>query len=194
MLSLRAQNSLLYSESAPVEQRRFNKIELRAAAFLPASHRFKKIYGDLGTSLQLEAARGLKNCKYLEVWENLEWIFMHGKPIRSCGSTKIDIVNISLGLKTIGKVISNTVYLYVGLGVDFGVISLNNHMHCGPERLKQHKTSSAWGGIGKMGAQIFLRPGLYLNAFGDYLYLPVAYHRTVDVGGWKIGIGLGGNF
>jgi hypothetical protein len=173
---------------------RLNKTELRAAAFYPASHRFRSIYGHRGLSLQAEGARGLKKHPNLEIWENFEWIFMHGKVHPDCGRSGIDMINISAGLKGIGPVWANWLYLYLGLGANLGIIYLENKIHCASERFTTHKSYLALGGVLKSGAQVYLTPTIYLSAFADYLYLPVSMHQTVDVGGFKVGGGLGARF
>jgi hypothetical protein len=174
---------------------RLNKIELRSAGFYPASDRFKKIYGNVGLSLQAEAARTLRDYQYLEIWENLEWIFMHGKGHpHSCGKTSIDILNISFGLKTIGAWISNRFYFYAGIGPDIGIVFVENETHCLGKKIKDHDSYVGIGVIGKTGMQVFMSPTLYLSAFADYLYLPVHMDNTIDVGGLKVGGGLGARF
>jgi len=180
---------------------RLNKTEIRSAAFYPISHRFKQVYGDRGLSVQAEGARTLKNHRRLEIWENVEWIYMHGEAHPSgCGigntrnKSRIDILNVSLGLKTIGKVFSNWLYLYAGIGPDLGIVFVENTMNCGTSKSKQHKSYLAVGGIFKSGAQVYLTPSFYLSAFADYLYLPVDFHDTIDIGGLKAGGGIGARF
>ncbi len=149
----------------------------------------------MGISLQAEAARTLKDQRYLEIWENLEWIFMHGKAHpHSCGKTSIDILNISVGLKTIGAVVSDWLYLYAGIGPDVGIAFIENDMHCFSKKIKHHNSYVGIGIIGKSGAQIYLKPHVYLSVFADYLYLPISMQKTVDVGGFKVGGGLGARF
>jgi hypothetical protein len=175
-----------------------NKTELRSAAFFPAAGRFKKIYGDVGLSVQAEAARTSKRRPNVEIWENVEWIFMDGNPIRSCGSTHIDILNVSLGLKAIGKVFRDSLFLYAGIGPDVGFVFIENEMRCCKDchksKIKEHKFRAGIGGILKTGAQVYFTRHFYLDLFADYLYLPIQFGRDVNVGGAKVGGGLGARF
>lgn len=175
-----------------------NKSEPRAAAFFPMGKKFRDIYGDVGTSLQLEQTRTWKNHRYLELWGNVEWIFMGGHGKRSCGSTEIDILNISLGLKSIGKVYRDFIFLYAGIGPNLGIVFIENKMecciNCEDSTSKHHSTKVAIGGIAKTGAQFLFTPHFYLDLFTDYLYMPVHFKSTQDVGGFKVGGGLGARF
>jgi len=169
-----------------------NKSEFRAAAFFPMGSKFRKIYGDVGLSLQAEQARTWKNHRNLEIWGNVEWIFMDGSPRRSCGSTDIDILNISLGFKAIGKVFRDILFLYAGIGPDVGIVFLENKMRCHKDRLREHECKIGIGGILKSGGQIYFTSNFYFDVFADYLYLPIhANGGHVDIGGFKVGGGLG---
>jgi hypothetical protein len=172
-----------------------NKTELRSAAFIPANEKFRKIYGNPGLSLQLEGSRVFKDLQYLEIWENLEWIFMHGsaRP-HSCGKTHIDILDLSVGVKFIGPAVADRLYFYAGAGPDFGVVFVENQTHCFRTRIKEHKSYAAIGVVFKTGMQIVMKPHFYLNFFADYNYLPVGMQSTIDVGGLKVGGGFGGKF
>ncbi|MEN9343373.1 MAG: hypothetical protein RLZZ453_160 [Chlamydiota bacterium] len=175
----------------------WNKTELRGAAFVPTSHTFKKIYGDVLPSLQIEQSRGFKHVPNLEVWGNFEWIFGSGNGMHSCGKTSIDILNISFGLKGIGAVYRDWIYLYGGLGPDLGITFITNKAACCPdcnERQSTHNSNVGVGGIAKSGCQIFVTPHFYFDFFADYLYLPMSFHNTKDIGGLKAGLGLSGRY
>ena len=171
-----------------------NKSEIRAAAFVPTSDSFRNIYGNVGLSLQLEQVQGFSHVKNLEVWENAEWIFMHGSPGSSCGSSHIDILNVSFGVKGIGKVYDDWIYLYAGIGPDLGIVWVKNKINCCDDcdaNQTTHDTNFGVGGVLKTGCQIFISNLIYFDFFADYLYLPVWFSQTTkDVGGLKAGGGL----
>jgi hypothetical protein len=170
-------------------KRGLNKSEGRAAAFFPASHNFRQIYGDTLLSLQFEQGRIFKNNPNLEFWGNLEWIFANGYCGNSCGSSRINILNVSFGLKVIGPVFRDRIYLYAGLGPDLGITLIKNQSN-----FTSHNCNIGIGGIAKSGCQIFLSNHFFLDFFADYLYLPMHFYNTADVGGGKVGIGLSGRY
>ncbi len=173
-----------------------NKTEVRAAAFFPMSRHFRQIYGREGLSLQVEGARAWSSHPNLEIWGNLEWIYMHGKPHGGCGSTHINIGNISLGIKGIGSVFRDIIYLYAGIGPDLGMAFIKNRITCCTDCQRTHQSKSALGigGILKGGLQVYFTDHFYLTGFADYLYLPIHMGGTKDIGGLKAGGGIGARF
>ena len=180
-----------------------DQMGLRAAVFMPMGSRFKEIYGKIGPSLQLEVAKKQKNHRNWETWGNIEWIFMDGKPRQACGTTDINIVNLAIGLKAVAKIFHDSVFIYAGIGPDLGIVLLENTMNCctnfcssnrSINESKEDLCKVRVGGMIKTGSQINFAHYYYLDLFADYLYLPVSYHHTVDVGGFKFGAGLGGRF
>lgn len=175
-----------------------NTIEARAAAFLPTGDRFRDVYGNVGVSLQIESARILKKHHNIGVWENLEWIFMDGKSLPSHGSTKIDILNLSAGVKFIRYSYKGDFLLNAAIGPDVGFVFIENKLRCctgcDKPRYREHKFKAAIGGIVKTSAQYFIAKNFYFDLFADYLYLPVHFGRTENCGGFKLGAALGGRF
>ncbi len=192
---VRAQDSSL---AAPAVSPPLTSAEARTAAFFPTAHKFRKIYGDVGLSVQAEVGRTFQNLQNLGVWGNGEWIFMDGKPYRSCGSTDINIFNISFGLKGIGHFFNQTLSLFGGIGPDVGLIYIKNTMRCCNKcdvpNIRQHRSRAAPGVIVKTGAEVRFSHYFYFSFFADYLYLPVHFSHNVDVGGVKVGGGFGARF
>jgi hypothetical protein len=174
-----------------------NKTELRGAAFIPSGHTFRDVYGNVLPSIQIEQARTFHNLTNLEVWGNLEWIFSNVKSSFSCGKSTINMLNISTGLKGIGPVYQDIIYLYAGIGPDLGITWIQNWMECCAD-CYDHQTSHSCnvgvGGIAKSGCQIFCTPSFYLDFFADYLYLPMHFHDTKNIGGLKVGLGLSARY
>jgi len=187
-----------FSQLSALEQKWMNKTEVRGAAFEPASHRFRKIYGNVLPSLQIEQARRFANQPYLELWGNFEWIFANGTAGHSCGKSSIDILNLSMGLKGIGSVYRDWIYLYAGIGPDLGITWIKNRINCCEDCEQSHRHTHhrnvGIGGIAKSGCQIFITPRFYFDIFADYLYLPMSFHNTTDIGGFKTGLGLSGRY
>jgi len=177
----------------------FNKTEFRAAAFLPTDNSFRNVYGKLGTSLQIEQARSWKNVPYLELWGNVEWIFIDSS---NCGPrcfADLDEVNFSIGLKVIGNVFRDIIYMYAGLGPDLGLIFIKNKMwncnNCDNRvTIRDHERKLGVGGVAKSGVQFICTPNFFIDIFADYLYLPVHFHTTENVGGFKAGGALSARY
>jgi hypothetical protein len=187
---------LLLSSSAYAAS--LNTLEGRAAAFLPTGDRFRDVYGNAGVSLQLESTRILKDHRHIGIWENFEWIFMNGKSLPSHSSSRIDILNLSAGLKYIRYFYYGDLLLNAGIGPDVGFVFLENKlrccMGCDKPRYKEHKFKAAIGVIAKTSIQYFMTKHLYFDVFADYLYLPVHLGRNENCGGFKIGAAFGGEF
>jgi len=201
ILALSGFSQLEGSEGDPLlnapKSRGLNKSEVRAAAFVPTSQTLREVYGDVLPSIQIEQAKIFKGVPNLELWGNLEWIFSHGEGEHSCGSSHIDILNISLGAKGIGPVYQNWIFLYGGIGPDLAFTWIKNQSSCCidcDERQGSFNRNIGIGGIVKSGCQIFFARHFFLDFFLDYLYLPMHYHTTRDIGGLKAGIGISGQY
>ncbi len=164
-----------------------SSIEIRAAAFFPSSTRFKEIYGNVGASYQLEASTKLYNC--LDGWANFDWFSKHGKSVGFNDPTRVSIANFSLGIKFPYQ-LSKQFTVYIGVGPSLARIWLKNKSQFG------HKNPSklALGGVLKTGLYYFISKQIFIDVFVDYLYQPVHFEKTVDIGGIKTGIGVGVKF
>jgi hypothetical protein len=172
-----------------------NKTELRSAAFLPMGGKFKEVYGTWGPSIQVEQSRSFQGVKYFELWGNAEWIFMDGGPGHSCGTSSIDLLNLSVGVKAIGPLYRKRLFVYAGVGPVLGIVFITNRYHCSDtQEIKASSTNVGGGAILKTGCQIFMTPYVFLDLFTDYTYLPVHVSSFEDVGGFKFGGGLGGKY
>lgn len=72
-------------------------VEIRAAAFFPSSERFRNIYGNAGTSYQVEGSTELYDC--VDGWANFDWFSKHGHSIGLSDPTHVSIANFSFGVK-----------------------------------------------------------------------------------------------
>jgi len=171
--------------------------ELRAAAFFSMNHKFRKIYGTAGLSLQAEVGKTFQDLRNLGVWISGEWIFMNGKPLsRSCGSTSIDIFNVGFGVKGIGQFFNDALFLYGGIGPNVGLVCIENKIRCSSNcnTKKKHRSRAAIGVLVKTGAEIYFTHHFYFSFFTNYVYLPAHFGRTIDAGGIQVGGGFGALF
>ena len=56
--------------------------------------------------------------------------FMDSKTRASCGSTDIDIFNVTFGVKGIGHFFDDTLFMYAGIGPDLGLVFVENKKKC----------------------------------------------------------------
>ena len=178
---------LLLTNIRPLLAESQSSVEIRSAAFFHSSERFREIYGNSGTSYQLEASTKLYD--YLDGWTNLDWFSKHGKSDGFNDPTRVSIVNISLGIK-IPYQFSEQFTAYIGIGPSFSTIWLKNESQCGPETVSK----LAVGGILKSGIYYFIYRSVFIDVFADYLYQPVNFETHVDIGGFKVGAGIGIKF
>lgn len=178
-------------------------IEIRGAAFFPASHRFRHIYGNVQSDAEIEASTEW-NCSY-DVWTNFSWLSKknRNRPIAYgySGSyetesgrlkSRIKLPNVSAGFKYTFPLpcMASNFKLYAGLGIILGRVYLDNRTH-----FMHEKTSKvAFGGVIKTGFNYFITRRVFLDFFADYIYQPVHFHRNINVGGLKVGGGLGMKF
>jgi len=179
------------------------KYAFRVADFRPTGSRVREMYGHDKLSLQFELAKRQVNHRNRESWANVEWIFMDGKPLQSCGTSDLHIINISIGLKAIRAIIREGVYIYTGIGPNFAIVLLENRMHCctscgsvahEDNESIEHLSNIGIGVIVKTGVQVQLSSNFYIDIFGDYLCLPVFYNHVIDLGGFKFGGSFGRRF
>lgn len=170
--------------------------EFRGAGFFHSSHRFREIYGNVGTSYQIEAA-GNFNCCNLDCnlgwFANVDWTQKKGRSEGLNDPTKMSIANLSFGLKYLYPFFCNYT-AYAGIGPSFSRIALDNHHSHQRSHNNRYNSRIAIGGIIKTGVLYSINCNLFLDGFVDYLYQPVNYSTNVDIGGFKLGAGIGYKF
>ena len=164
-----------------------SNIEVRAAGFYHSSELMREIYGNTGISYQVEASTQF--LEKLMGWANFSWFSDNGKSIGFGDETKVQIPNFSIGIKFPYQ-LSPSIIPYVGIGPSLGRISLKNKGECCDESVSKY----AIGGIVKAGSYFQMNKRLYINIFADYLYQPVHFETTVDLGGVQFGGGVGIKF
>ena len=162
-------------------------IELRSTAFFHTSKRFREIYGDVSASYQIEGSTRLCNC--YEGWVNFDWFTKSGRSVGFRDPTRVNIANVSLGLKYPFQ-ITEKLELYAGIGPSFSRIWLKNRGQFFRERTSRF----AVGVLVKSGLIYNLPCNFFLDLFEDHLYQPDNFHKNVDIGGFKLGGGIGRKF
>jgi hypothetical protein len=168
--------------------------QLRAAAFHPTSSKFRKVYSQWEADYQMEMGKRL-----ITDWSaffNLSWVCKRGHLLGRNSRTRINVAPVSLGIKA-SYYTSSDWNLYSGVGATYTFL----HIFDNSRFARKHTQKRSFGFITKLGAQHTLYNGIFFDFFADYLYLPFHFsdirkfkHHSVDVGGWKVGMGVGREF
>ncbi len=159
-------------------------LELRYGTFFHNCHKFKSIYGSKQSSYQVEFTSMVQHP--YQVWANVDGCAVRAH-VKECGTTRFSALNISFGVRALLPVIQGFDF-YLGIGASAGCTSIKNH-----ECAFTKKTNSLFpGGVLKSGFYCSLSDKIFIDLFVDYLYQPTTYH--VDLGGIKVGVGLGARF
>lgn len=168
------------------------KIAVRSATLFHSSRRFRHIYGNVNSCVEIEGSMLMPQSTSpwgpYELWANLDW-FSKEKKVDHCCHTRVRILNLSIGAQY-AYAFSKKYDVYLGIGGRLGNINLHNKSCCISEKV----SNFAVGLVFKSGARAYLSESIFANYFIDYACQPVKYHNWVDIGGLKIGLGLGTHF
>ena len=144
---------------------------------------FREIYGNWQVDYELELGKiFLKN---YEAWANINWMSTSGHS--SLGSkTAFRNLNICVGGKYIFR-FGEMWKLYLGLGINDACAYVRNHN----PYVKKHVYKNWVGGIAKLGCYVEPIDHFFIDIFADYLYQQVHFAHWEQIGGLKIGCGIG---
>lgn len=163
--------------------------EVRGDYFYPTYKRFQKIYRQGGMEGGIELSK--KFCDNWLAFEGLSYFEKSGHSIGLNDRTRIKMVPFSFGVKYLIPT-SFCFTPYIGLGATYTFIYVRNHS----DFVKRRVNKSSFGFVAKSGAHFDLSERVLLDVFVDYYYQSVHFynHHTNDVGGLKMGVGLGYKF
>lgn len=163
--------------------------ELRGGYFYPTSKKFREIYKSGGVEGEIEVAKKFKE-NWIG-WGNVNYFQKKGRSIGFHDKTTIRMVPLSFGLKY-QFLFCNSVSPYLGVGVAYTILNIKNDS----EFVKKHVTKNGFGFVIKSGIYIDLSKSFLLDLFVDYYFQEMHFYTKhhVDVGGLKIGFGLGYRF
>lgn len=165
-----------------------SSLKIRSAGFIPASKLFREIYQTAAACLELEYAFKFRD--YLEIWGNFDWLFKeHGRSVGLCNPTTITIANFSFGLKFPYR-FTTCNEIYIGIGPSIAGVWLNNKSYCSCENISK----AAGGIVVKTGYSHYFSKSIFFDFFADYIYQPARLQHKTDIGGVRIGAGVGGTF
>ncbi len=159
----------------------------RVAAFFPTNHIFRQLYGKAIASFEIEAARSF--CDDFELWGNINWLCSHGKTLTFHDRTNFQNLNLSFGGKQI-FCLDKCTQFYLGLGLNAAYVRVHNHS----EFVRNKVYKYGVGGLAKAGFYFEPLDNLYFEAFTDYLYQVIHFEKHTQIGGFKVGGGIGVHF
>lgn len=154
------------------------------ASFLPQSGRFQRIYGN---SIPIYGA-GL-NFQWDPSWELWTSFEGYSKSSHICSGeayTSITNFSFSMGPNFHLHPFSNF-DVSIGLGPVFGAISLENQSWCEQSKSK----AFVIGGAIRLNLRCWVHPRAFITLFSDYSYQHSFLDNNVNVGGTKLGGGMG---
>lgn len=158
--------------------------ELRAAYFYPSNHIQRQIYQGAWWDIEAEVSTPISNC--LDLWANVSYFYKEGRSLGLRESTNIQLAPVSVGVKYIYPV-SCSLNVYAGLGANFSVAHINNDSHDG----HKHTNHCQLGATFKSGAYWNFTERFFADFFVDYLFIPLDFKNSFDVGGVRVGLGIG---
>lgn len=164
-------------------------LEFRSGAFFHSSDRYKEIYGTVSPSYQVEAATHL-GCS-LDGFANFDWTSQYGCSEGLNNKTKISIANFSFGVKYPYQFCERFT-VYGGVGPSISRIMIDNHDN--NRRHNDRSLKTAVGCILKSGLVYDADCNVFLEVFADYLFQSAKYNFRVNLGGFKVGAGIGYRF
>lgn len=176
--------ALSFLSAIPLSADYDSTMQVRAGAFMPTSNRFKKVYGDNFGTFQAEASIRLHET--FRVWTNFEWLSRKGHSYEDKYPTRINISNVSFGVKNhflLGSRYSG----YLGIVAVLSGIQVKNKSSCGTDK----DSRLVLGGVFKSGIIYALTENVFFDLFVDYTYQPTNFPSRVNAGGLKTGLGVG---
>lgn len=157
-------------------------VELKMSHFNPSHDAFKNIYG---SGMMYGGELNIGVWKNFHLWFEGGFFSKRGKLTFTEEETKLEIVPVGIGIKYV--LADWKVNLYLGIG-------LNYHIYREDTPIGNIRKGKV-GYIGKLGGLVKIAGGLIVDFFTDYSYCktqPADYE--VNIGGLKVGIGLGYRF
>lgn len=163
--------------------------ELRGGYFYPTSKLFREIYKSGGPEGEIEISKNLRD-EWMG-WGNVNYFQKDGRSLGLRDKTAIHMIPISLGVKY-QFLFCNVFSPYLGAGLTYTIINVKNDS----EYVKKHVTKGGIGFVIKSGIYIDLSESFLLDLFADYYYQEIHFYKNhnTDVGGFKVGMGLGYRF
>lgn len=170
-------------------------LEVKTGYFFFSDSKMDRIYDRGGWDVQVSGLYPIWDC--LQIYGSVEYVEKHGKSLHDKQRTSIRLVPLSLGLQAIFPLYCNVEY-YLTLGPRYFFVNQHNHSSF----VNKHLNRNGLGGFVNAGLQICLMEDFFLDIFGEYSYKRMHFHshkkhvegRTIQIGGFTFGAGLGRDF
>jgi hypothetical protein len=167
-------------------------IEFKAGYFFFADGKMRKIYNEGGLDLQIAGSYPI--WKWMQIYGSVEFIEKHGRSLHGHQKARIWEYPISLGLKSVVKICKNTQY-YLTIGPRYFFV----HTHANSSHIDKTMNQNGIGGFAGTGFNFLPTDHLLIDVFGEYSYCRLHFHphkkhtygRSIQVGGFAFGAGLG---
>lgn len=159
------------------------EVEYRNAFFFPSSSLERRIYH--GTRLDYEAEISKHLFTNWYAWTNFTYFSKGGGSDPIGIPTRLTLYPLSFGVKYVYPIMCK-LSAYAGIGANYTWMHLTNDSAAVPGENK-----GRWGATAKLGVYYDLTERLFVDGFADYLYIPMNLQLVNNVGGWRVGLGVG---
>lgn len=164
-------------------------LQVRAGYFRFANHAARKIYH--GGAPDIELQGDLFVHRFFNPWMNINYVWREGRSDPLSDKTELKLVTMSAGSYVQFSSRRYPLKFYLGIGLAVAYLHLRDHS----DYLPHHTDRWSIGVVGKSGLLINFHRCL-LNPFFDYYFQPASRRSTlsesqVNVGGFRVGLGLG---
>lgn len=154
------------------------------ASFLPQASRFQEIYGH---SIPIYGAE--LDFQWHPSWELWTTFEGYSKSSHPCADDVYSsVTNFTFGIGPNFHLRPSSKFdVIVGLGPIFGAIHLDNKSWCEEEKT----TAFVIGGVVRLNIRCWIHPRAFFKVFSDYSYQHSFLENNINVGGTKLGGGIG---
>lgn len=167
-------------------------VEIKLGYFFFSDDKMRKIYDDGGFDVQLSGSYPV--WEWLNIYGSVEYLEKHGKSLNAHQKTSIWEVPLSLGLKPTFEILPDIQY-YFTLGPRYIFL----HAHNDSNYVDKTINHNGLGGFVNTGFNFIFWDDFVFDIFGEYSYKKMHVHtsktnvytRSIQVGGFVFGAGLG---
>jgi len=184
-------------------------VDARVAYYHPSSSKVRRIYGDGWADYQLEISKEIGS--EWRVWAGVSGFSRKGDSIGFHDKTRLQLLPISLGLKYDYPFTCN-LDVFVGGAASYSFLRIHDHS----EYVREHTRKQNWGGVVQSGLNYRFSDWGVVSLFADYFFQRFRFHDShrhsslyfsndndghrfverfsLDMSGYKVGVGLGATF
>lgn len=174
-------------------------IEFKAGYFCFTNDRMRNIYNDGGYEIQLSGSYPINSpgWSWLQMYGSIGYQESRGRSLGGHQSTKLSKVFLNTGLKSIFTVFEGFQY-YLAIGPRFFFLHQHNNSSFVNRRIDYNNI----GAFVNTGFNYFISCNWFVDVFAEYSYEKVHFHthrhnvydRSIQVGGFTFGAGIGHTF